>query len=100
MSSFNFYRYLDSHPFTGKRKTDFQARLSTKTWLDKYFDGTPNCDQVTGVTRGKIYTITAVEGFGDCSDWTFTDDNGNEMHLGDFFFDEPEETDKPEQNKT
>lgn len=43
---------------------------------------------ITGVTRGKIYEVVSVEGFGDGEDVTFIDDNGNLQCLGDFFFEE------------
>ena len=79
---------IDSNPYTGERKVKGQLRLSTKEWLDQFFNGTPNCSQVTGVTRGKIYDVISVEGFGDCEDVTFIDDNGEDQTLGDFFFEE------------
>lgn len=80
---------IDANPYTGKRNVSGQyLRLRTDQWLDKFFDGTPNVEQVEGVTRGKIYAVVAIEGFGDCEDVTIIDDNGNEIELGDFFFEE------------
>lgn len=81
---------IDSNPYTGERKVKGQLRASTKEWLNPFFDGTPNYSQVTGITRGKIYDVISVEGFGDCEDITFINDNGEEETLGDFFFEEIE----------
>lgn len=74
------------HPFTGKRKVNIPAIISNAEWLNKYFDGTENVEQVTGVTRGKQYLITEVDGYGDVFDVTFLDDNEREQTLGSFFF--------------
>lgn len=80
---------IDANPYTGKRNISGKyLRLKTDKWLDKFFDGTPNVEQVSGVTRGKIYEVIAIEGFGDCEDVTIIDDNGNEQEFGDFFFEE------------
>ena len=80
---------IDANPYTGKRNINGEyLRLKTDKWLDKFFDGTVNVEQVKGVTRGKIYEVVAIEGFGDCEDVTIIDDNGNELELGDFFFEE------------
>jgi hypothetical protein len=80
---------IDANPYVGKRSTSGKyLRLKTDKWLDKFFDGTSNYDQVVGVTRGKIYEVVAIEGFGDCEDITIIDDNGNKQELGDFFFEE------------
>lgn len=81
---------IDSNPYTGERKAKGQLRASTKEWLNPFFDGTPNYEQVTGITRGKIYDVVSVEGFGYCEDITFTNDNGEEQTLEDFFFEEVE----------
>ena len=43
---------------------------------------------IAGVTRGKIYEVVSVEGFGDGEDVTFIDDHGHLQCLGDFFFEE------------
>ena len=37
------------------------------------------------MTIGKVYEIHAVNGYGDVSDFIFTDDLGNENRLGSFF---------------
>ena len=79
MGQFKDYMDLDEHPFTGLRK---------------FFDGTPNFSQVEDVTIGKVYEIHAVNGYGDVSDFIFTDDLGNENRLGSFFFEDAESEDK------
>lgn len=76
-------------PYTGVRNVKGKVRAKTSEeapWLDVYFDGTSNADQVKGVTRGKVYDVVRVEGFGDCEDVTIIDDNGEEHELADFFF--------------
>lgn len=82
---------IDCFPYTGKRGVEENSYLRIKKdakWLDCYFDGTPSCVQVTGVTRGYVYKVTAIEGFGDCEDIFFINDNGEEQELADFFFEE------------
>ena len=79
---------IDSHPYTDTHQITGQLRLSTKSWLDNYFNGTPNYDQVTNVTRGKIYNVISKTGYGDVEDITFINDNGQEQTLGSFFFEE------------
>ena len=81
---------IDANPYTGKRSTGgkYLKVKENAEWLNGFFDGTPNYDQVVGVTRGKIYEVVAIEGHGDCEDITIIDDNGNEHTLGDFFFEE------------
>lgn len=81
---------IDRFPYTGVRKVSGQLKLSTKEWLNPYFDGTPDYTQIKGVTRGKIYDVISVEGYGDAEDVTFIDDNNEEHTLADFFFEEIE----------
>lgn len=84
---------LDSRPYVGKRRKSGKVRVKTSeeaAWLDSFFNGTPNCEQVTDITRGKVYDVVCVEGFGDVEDITIIDDSGNEQVLGSFFFDEVE----------
>lgn len=81
---------IDANPYTGKRNVSgkyLRVKENAK-WLDGFFDGSQDYDQVIGVTRGKIYEVVAIEGHGDCEDITFIDDNGNEKTLADFFFEE------------
>ena len=80
---------IDARPYTGERRVEGKLRVKTSEeapWLDKYFNNTPNCEQVTEVTRGKVYDVVKIEGFGDCEDITIIDDNGEELVLADFFF--------------
>lgn len=77
---------IDANPYTGKRSVSGKyLRLSTKESLNHFFDGTTTVEQVEGVTRGKVYEVVAIEGFGDCEDVTIIDDNGNKQELADFF---------------
>ena len=80
---------IDSQPYTGIRKPKGKVRVKTHeeaSWLDGYFNGTPNYDQVKGITRGKEYNVVQVKGLGDVEDITIIDDNGNEQSFGSFFF--------------
>lgn len=81
---------IDANPYVGKRKVSgkYVRIKENANWLNGFFDGSPDYDQVVGVTRGKIYEVIAIEGHGDCEDITIIDDNGNECTLGDFFFEE------------
>lgn len=96
MGQFKDYMDLDEHPFTGLRKLSmpFKARIKNTEYIRKFFDGTPNFSQVEDVTIGKVYEIHAVNGYGDVSDFIFTDDLGNENRLGSFFFEDAESEDK------
>lgn len=82
---------IDKNPYTGERKVTGKLRLSTAGYLDPYFNNDPDYFQVKGVTRGKIYDVVKVEGFGDAEDVTVIDDNGYEYSLADFFFEEVDE---------
>lgn len=88
-NEFDYYRYLDEHPFTGIRMTDFYARLSIADCLRGHYDGTPGYNQIHGATPREIYHITEVEGYGDVADFCFVDDNGNMANLGNCFFERP-----------
>lgn len=96
MGQFKDYEDLDEHPFRGLRKLSmpFKARIKNTEYIRKFFDGTPNFSQVEDVTIGKVYEIHAVNGYGDVSDFIFTDDLGNENRLGSFFFEDAESEDK------
>ena len=77
---------IDANPYVGERKVVGQLRASTAEWLDGYFNGAPNYDQVKGITRGKIYDVIKVIGLGDVEDVVVIDDNREEHKLGSFFF--------------
>lgn len=84
---------IDSHPYTGTRYVNGFLKLSEKNYLDHYFDKSVNYDQVVNVTRGKIYQIIKVIGYGDVEDIIFINDMGEEQRLADFFFEELTEED-------
>lgn len=82
---------IESRPYTGKKYISGRLRVSEAAWLDKYFDSESDAEHVTNVTRGKIYDVIALEGFGDCEDVLFRDDIGEMQRLADFFFEEVKE---------
>ena len=80
---------IDAHPYTGTRQVKGRIRIKTEQeapYLNGYFNGNPRYEQITGITRGKIYDVIKVEGYGDCEDITIIDDNNKEQRLGQFFF--------------
>lgn len=80
---------IDSNPYTGKRRVSGSyLRLSTSDRLEHFFNETPTVEQVKGVTRGKVYKVVAIESLGNCENVTIIDDNGGELVLADFFFEE------------
>ena len=91
---------IDSHPYTGERNIKGYLKLSTKKYLDNFFDGSVNYQQVENITRGKIYEVISVIGYGDGEDVIILDDNGNEHRLADWFFEELTEDDIKEIERT
>ena len=84
---------IDVHPYTGIRNVKGKVRVKTHEeapYLDNFFNGHPNIEQIQNITRGKEYEVIKVEGFGDAEDITIIDDIGEEQELGDFFFEEIE----------
>ena len=83
---------IDANPYVGKRNVrgKYLKIKENAEYLDKFFNGTPNCEQISNVTRGKVYEVIAIEGFGDAEDVTFIDDKGNKQTLADWFFEEVE----------
>lgn len=84
---------IDAHPYTGTRNVKGKLRVKTHEdapYLDNFFNGHPNVEQIQNITRGKEYEVIKVEGFGDGEDITIIDDAGEEQELGDFFFEEIE----------
>ena len=80
---------IDAAPYVGERKVVGKLKLNKDAeYLDCFFNGKPNCEQIKNVTRGKTYDVVSVKGYGDCEDVTFIDDIGELQTLGSFFFDE------------
>lgn len=49
---------IDASPYTGVRNVKGKVRVKTHNdapWLDNFFNGKENCDQITGITRGKTH---------------------------------------------
>ena len=82
---------IDETPYVGVRNVVGKVRVKTHeeaSWLDNFFNGTENYDQVTNITRGKTYDAIRVEGYGDVEDITVIDDNNEETTLMSAFFTE------------
>ena len=80
---------MDSHPYTGSRSCHGKVRAKTAeeaSWLNSHFDGSPNYEQITTITRGKEYDVIAKEGYGDVEDIIIINDNGIKQSFGDFLF--------------
>ena len=90
MSDFEYYNDLDSHPFSGllKLSIPFNVKVKNEEYIERLLNGTLNYGQVKDVTIGKVYTIYAVEGYGDVADFIFINDVGIETRLGSFFFED------------
>ena len=84
---------LDSHPYAGEKEVTGKIRVKAvgSLWVDNYFNGNPDYDQIENVTQGKIYDVVRLEGYGDVESVTIIDDTGKEHTLADFFFEEVEE---------
>ena len=61
---------IDSNPYTGVRNVKGKLRLRTDSFLDNFFNGNKDTEQIENVTRGKVYDVVRIEGFGDCEDVT------------------------------
>lgn len=82
---------IDESPYTGERNVCGKVRVKTHDeakWLDGYFNKTPNYSQVENVTRGKVYDVIKVIGYGDVEGIVIINDIGKEEELCDFFFEE------------
>lgn len=82
---------IDCRPYTGERNVKGKVRVKTSDkakWLDGYFDGNPQYSQVKNITRGKIYDVVKVIGYGDVEGILIINDIGEEIELCDFFFEE------------
>ena len=82
-------RNIDSNPYTGIRQVEGYLKIKDKgSWLDKFFNNTPNYEQVKNIMQGKIYKVVSIEGLGDVEVVSIIDDIGNVQTLSDFFFEE------------
>lgn len=82
-------RNLDRYPYTGVRTAEMKVRVRTSEeapWLDSYFNGAQDYEQVAGITRGKVYNVVRTIGYGDCESHVVINDVGEEYALCDFFF--------------
>ena len=87
-----FRENIDSNPYTGIQKISGKVKVKETDFIKNFFNGTENFEQVKNVTPGKIYNVVQKEGHGDVED-IFIIDDANEIHsLGDFFFEEVEES--------
>lgn len=80
---------LDKYPYTGVRNAETKVRVRTSEeapWLDGYFNGAQDCEQVSNITRGKVYNVIKTIGYGDCESFVVINDVGEEYVLCDFFF--------------
>lgn len=83
---------IDEHPYTGIRGANGYLKVKEKgSYIDKFFDGTPDFEQVEHITQGKIYKVIKIEGLGDVEDITIINDIGEEDTLADYFFEEIQE---------
>ena len=85
---------IDNHPYVGIRNVVGKVRfkdLTNNSYIRRYFDGTPDVEQIRNITPGKIYDVVKVEGYGDCEDITILDDIGSEQRLMAYFFEEVNE---------
>ena len=82
---------IDAHPYTGTRSVHGKLRIrANDPSLNGFFDGSPDYEQIAGVTPGKVYDVVLIEGVGDVEDVTIIDDFGQECVLADYFFEEVE----------
>lgn len=79
---------LDSRPYTGIRKVEGKLKIKDNEYITKFFNNTPNYEQIKNVTIGKYYDILEIEGLGDVEDVMFIDDIGEKQSLADFFWEE------------
>jgi hypothetical protein len=85
-----YYQILDDHPFVGKIKIKppIKVRLVDNALTKPFFDGSDDVEQITNLTFGKTYEIFEIEGFGDMSDVSVIDDNGEVDEFISNFFEE------------
>ena len=87
-----FQENIDAHPYTGIRKITGKVKVKETDFIKNFFNGAENYSQVKNVTPGKVYEVVQKEGHGDVEDIFIIDDANEIQSLGDFFFEEVEET--------
>ncbi len=73
-------------PYTGEKDVDGFLKVSERDFLDPWFN--ENKEHLKNITRGKIYKVVKAIGYGDVEDFVIIDNNGEEIRLGGFFFEE------------
>ena len=81
-----FTRNIGMFPYTGERVVDGFLKISERDFLDPWFN--ENNEDLKNIKRGKIYKVVRAVGYGDVEDFVIIDDNGEELTLGSFFFEE------------
>ncbi len=81
-----FKRNIDVFPYTGERDIDGFLKISERDFLGPWFN--ENNEDLKNIKRGKIYKVVRAVGYGDVEDFVIIDDNGEELTLGSFFFEE------------
>ena len=82
---------IDAHPYTGIRNVTGKIKLLEKRELYNYRFTEEELESIAkekNLTYGNVYEVTKVEGFGDCEDVFILNNIGEEVDLGDFFFEE------------
>ena len=81
-----FKRNIDVFPYTGEREVKGFLKISEREFLNPWFN--ENNEDLKNIKRGKIYKVVRAVGYGDVEDFVIIDDNGEELTLGSFFFEE------------
>jgi len=81
-----FTRNIDMFPYTGEREVKGFLKISEREFLNPWFN--ENNEYLKNIKRGKIYKVVRAVGYGDVEDFVIIDDNGEELTLGSFFFEE------------
>ncbi len=81
-----FTRNIGMFPYTGEREVKGFLKISEREFLNPWFN--ENNEDLKNIKRGKIYKVVRAVGYGDVEDFVIIDDNGEELTLGSFFFEE------------
>lgn len=75
----------------GKRKPSGcggYVKLRDDEYVNKFFDGSNGFNQIKNITKGKVYRVVGIVGYGDVEDIVIIDDYGNQDKFCSYFFDE------------